>query len=273
MLIHCILLKCSQINFQQELLINLAVTLIGSPEKLDPSGAWNPHSSYWIGDVHVSGETKQDLYQPYFSGAGEINHLDQSNGFSGAEKRTIAPNGSFDMKITPESCEYYNALKDYNITVNHGYLWFSKPIFSEFVSDLSPEAMRVSYPKLDPMHLLCKLIMNSAYGRFAMKPITSRTEFLRRPRDENISPAPEKFIEQNTIEDWDDIDKDNILITYHEKDGVDDGEFSNSIAIASAVAASPESRVYMSIFLRRNNPNFNLFSPTRRERPILTQFS
>ena len=104
---------------------------------LDPDWEIESASPEWIGDVHVSGETKRNLYQPYL----QVNHLDQKNGLPAPEKRTIAPNGSFsgagEMKITPESCEYENALKDYRITIKQGYLWKSKPLFKEFISELS----------------------------------------------------------------------------------------------------------------------------------------
>jgi hypothetical protein len=88
--------------------------------------------------------------------------VDTKNGM-----RTISPNGNFNMILN--SCEYYNSLKDYNIKINHGYFFDSKNIFNEFVDDLYN--LKLKYPKTDPMNMTCKLIMNSLYGRFAMKPI------------------------------------------------------------------------------------------------------
>lgn len=202
--------------------------------KLDSS--WNIDNSYWIGDANV--ETKVDLYQPYL----QINHLGPEHGLP--ENRTIAPNGSFTMKIN--SCEYHNALKDYNITINQGYLWKSKSIFTEFVNEMFN--LRNIYPKTDPMNLICKLIMNSLYGRFAMKPIISKTQLIDK---EEFS----DFIETNIIESCDDIDKNNLLITYKPKVEIDgELEYSNSIAIASAITAY--ARVFMSQF--KNNPSFSL---------------
>ena len=201
---------------------------------------WNKDNSYFIADASV--ETVKDLYQPYL----QVNHLSKEQGFS--ENRTIAPNGSFDMKIN--SCEYHNAIDrgDYKINTSQGYLWFTDLIFEEFVNSLYN--LRRTFSKEDPMNLICKFVLNSVYGRFAMKPIVSKTEFHARYLD------IWEFIEDNTIEDWIDIDKDNILLTYRSKneDGVLDIEYSNSIAIASAVTAY--ARVFMSKF--KNNSSFIL---------------
>lgn len=201
---------------------------------------WNIDNSYFIADVKV--ETNKDLYQPYI----QVNHLSKENGLP--DNRNISPNGSFNMKIN--SCELHNAVNsgDYNITSTQGYLWFSKPIFENFVNDIY--TLRNIYPKTDPMNLICKLILNSVYGRFAMKPIISKTEFIS--RDLNIY----EFINKNTIEDFIDVDKDNILITYrnNNENGELDVEYNNSIATASAITAY--ARVFMSQF--KNNPSFKL---------------
>ena len=193
---------------------------------------WTKDNSYFIANSTV--ETLKDLYQPYL----QVNHLGKEHGFS--ENRTIGPNGSFNMKIN--SCEYHNAIErgDYKITSKQGYLWFSKSIFKDFVTEIY--LLRNIYPKSDPMNLICKLILNSLYGRFAMKPILSKTEFI--PRYLNVW----EFLDKNTVEDWIDIDKENILITYrsNNEEGVEDIEYSNSIAIASAITAY--ARVFMSQF-------------------------
>lgn len=203
---------------------------------------WNKDNSYFIADAHV--ETLKDLYQPYL----QINHLGPENGLPG--HRTISPIGTFDMKIN--SCEYHNAIDrgDYKITTNQGYLWFSKPIFEDFVNNIFK--LRKIYPNGDAMNLICKLILNSLYGRFAMKPIINKTEFI--PRYLGIW----EFLDKNIIEDAIDVDKDFILMTYrsnNEDVGVLDIEYNNSIAIASAITAY--ARVFMSIF--KNNPDFILY--------------
>ncbi len=211
--------------------------------KLENS-TWNKDNSYFIAESSV--ETTKDLYQPYL----QINHLGKDQGLS--ENRTIAPNGSFDMKIN--SCEYHNAINkgDYNIITSKGYLWFSKSIFNNYVNDIY--TLRCLYPKDDPMNLICKYLLNSLFGRFAMKPIESITEFI--PRDLNII----NFLENNIIESEIEIDEDYVLLTYRPNNEdilIDRAEYSNSICIASAITAY--ARVFMS--KRRSekkNPDFKL---------------
>jgi hypothetical protein len=204
--------------------------------KLDP--AYNKENSYWIGDAEVS--TIKDLHKPYL----QINHLTKDNGLVG--RRTISPNGTFNMKIN--SPEYYNAVeinKDYNIKINSGFLFEAKDIFSQYVDEVYQ--IKKDNSKSSPMYLISKLLMNSLYGRFAMKPINHISKYI--DRDEDIF----NFIENNIILDYQDIDKETIFISYQPKnkdniEGTEGGgdDFKNSIAIASAVTSY--SRVFMSQF-------------------------
>jgi hypothetical protein len=198
--------------------------------KLDPN--YSKDNSYWIGDAFV--ETKVDLHKPYL----QVNHLTRDHGLIG--KRTISANGSFNMKIN--SPEYYNALKDYNIQINCGFLFESDDIFSKYVENLY--SLRQQYNKSDPMNYILKLLLNSLYGRFAMKPITTITKYIS--RDENIF----NFLEKFEIHDYIEIDNDILLLSYSSKnEEITFEDFKNSISIASAVTAY--SRVFMSKF--KNN--------------------
>jgi hypothetical protein len=191
----------------------------------------NKNDYYWFGDCDIS--TKKDLYQPYLQ-----LHVDTKNGM-----RTISPNGSFNMILN--SCEYYNSLKDYNIKINHGYFFDSKNIFNEFVDDLYN--LRLKYPKTDPMNMTCKLIMNSLYGRFAMKPIYTDQVFVNK----NIFL---KLAEKYEIIDFLDLKDDEFFCPFINPDNLDK-ELKISIGIASAVTAY--SRVYISQF--KNNLKYNLY--------------
>ena len=134
------------------------------------------------------------------------------------------------------SSEYFNAIKDYNITISQGYFFNKEDIFSKFVDDLYN--LRLKYPKGDPMNYTCKLIMNSLYGRFGMKPITSQQEFVDK----------EKFLElsqEHTINDFIDLDESGLFVSY--EDPKLKGRRANvNVAVASAVTAY--ARVYMSKF-------------------------
>nr|WVH37916.1 DNA polymerase [Dichomitus squalens] len=77
--------------------------------------------------------------------------------------------------------EYYNSLEDYppsGGTIKDGYFFSSDYIFEEFVDTLYN--MRKSYPKDNPMNHICKLIMNSLYGRFRLRPINNKQSFVSR---------------------------------------------------------------------------------------------
>ena len=66
--------------------------------------------------------------------------------------------------------EYFNALKHYNFKINHGYFFDKRKIlFDRFVNNFYE--LRMNYSKGHPMNMIAKLLMNSAYSRFAMKPI------------------------------------------------------------------------------------------------------
>ena len=119
---------------------------------------------YWIAESEV--KTKRDLEIPYL----QIHH--KING----SIRTVALNGKFEMKI--HCCEYYNSLDDYDIKIKNGYLFQADYIFNDFVDDLFK--LRKSYPKDNPMNLVCKLIMNSLYGRFGMRLINNIQTFLNK---------------------------------------------------------------------------------------------
>ena len=124
--------------------------------------------------------TKKDLLHPYL----QIHHKINSG------YRTISPNGKFTMIIhsPPRPAgvlggtkEYFNALKDYDISIKNGYFFRQENIFEKFTEDLYE--LRNKYPKGDPMNYTCKLILNSLYGRFEMRPITARPAGMTRIYD------------------------------------------------------------------------------------------
>jgi len=122
--------------------------------------------------------------------------------------RTIAPLGTWEDMIFSE--EMYNAMKyGYKFKILSGYTFYRANIFKEYIEDLYK--IKVSHSKNDPMYIIAKLLMNSLYGRFAMKPITTITKFIS--RDEDIF----NFIDNNEIDHYVDINKDWILMTYSPK--------------------------------------------------------
>jgi DNA polymerase type B, organellar and viral len=189
---------------------------------------------YWIGDARVN--SKGNLYQPYL----------QIPFKTGSGFRTIAPNGNFSMKIN--SCEYYNALKDYDIQVRSGFLFDNKNIFFDYV--VSMYELRLQYPKNHPMNMIAKLLGNSLYGRFALNPILESNVFCSW---EDFKLLSEKY----DIVDKMDLGELGMFVSFNNpylsvSGGV---QTKSSIAIASAVTAY--ARVKMSKY--KNNLDFELY--------------
>nr|CAI9430479.1 DNA polymerase [Fomitopsis pinicola] len=182
--------------------------------------------NYWIGDVDVS--TKQDMFIPPI----QLHHniSCKSGGI-----RTISPNGSFNTKLN--SVEYDSYKEFYNFKINSGYLFDSDYVFTDYVKDLY--TIRKSYPKSDPMNYISKLLMNSLYGRFAMKNIKNKFLFLFFNKSEFL-----KLIENSDVEIENYIDlNDSLFVNYVDNSELDK-ESKSSISIASAVTAYARSYMY-----------------------------
>lgn len=186
---------------------------------------------YWIGDVDIT--TKSDLQHPYL----QIHY--KMNG----SYRTISPNGSFSMKI--HKPEYLNSVKDYKITIKNGYFFKEDNIFKKFVDNLY--ALRMNYPKGDPMNYTCKLILNSLYGRFGMRPIITQQKFMMKNEFLELS-SKYDIIEVLDLED-------SGLFVIYEDEKLINKDHKVSVGIASAVTSY--ARSYMSRF--KNNENYKLY--------------
>lgn len=81
--------------------------------------------------------------------------------------RTVAPIGSWSGWYFTEELKYAEKL-GYKFTVQKGVLYERAKIFTEYVSTLY--TMRKTFTKDDPRNLICKLLLNSLYGKFGMSP-------------------------------------------------------------------------------------------------------
>lgn len=190
---------------------------------------------YWIGKANVS-NVNNPLYQPYL----QMHHKTKGGW------RTVAPNGKFDMWI--HKPEYENALKDYtfNFSESEGYAFTRcERLFEGYVTNIY--AMRQTFPKSDPMNYICKLLMNSLYGRFGMAIPTTETSFM------DWTTLEAKLIEGNVKISSQQI-SETLYFCEQEIDG-DDSTHNVNVAIASAVTAY--SRIFMSQF--KNNANYDLY--------------
>jgi hypothetical protein len=108
--------------------------------------------------------------------------------------KTIAPVGKWEGWYVTE--ELKNASKyGYQFEILEGYHWKEKEyLFKDFVSEIYQ--MRQSYPKSDCRNLICKLILNSFYGKFGMSPHQVEYKFI----DKNIISEEEySKIQDNSI--------------------------------------------------------------------------
>lgn len=117
--------------------------------------------------------------------------------------KSIAGTGKWDGMFY--IAELREAIKlGYTIQPHEAIIYEGRNVFSKFINDIY--AMRLTYPKSDPMNLICKLTMNSSYGRFGMSPDLAETTII----DKN---EVCKFSGGNDIEDILYFGEDKAMVT------------------------------------------------------------
>jgi hypothetical protein len=173
--------------------------------------------------------------------------------------RTIAGLGSWTGWIYSEEMD--NAIRlGYKFEILRGYQFEKANIFSDFV--LHMYNLRLEYDRSHPMNLIAKLLMNSLYGKFGMKPESTRVDIYDLTNPLIVSEL-ENMLKASgeSISDYIKIDnhlilvRDNISLTkYNEHDDMYHGLDVN-IAIASAITGG--ARVKMSLI--KSNPNYTIY--------------
>jgi len=183
--------------------------------------------------------------------------------------RTIAGLGSWEGWIF--SGEMYNAIKfGYTFEILKGYQFKTANIFKEYVDTMYN--LRLQYDKSHPMNFIAKLLMNSLYGKFAMKKDSTIIEIF----NSSIKKENQMFEELldtlgESIENIFKIGNHFITIrkslsnyNYEEEEDIYHGLEVN-IAIASTISGG--ARMWMSILkncthpnsVLKNHPKFNLY--------------
>lgn len=91
------------------------------------------------------------------------------------DDKVIAPIGSWTGWYCSEELKLAQRY-GYQIEVIEGYHWSNQEIiFSEYVNKLYD--LRLTYPKSDSRNFICKLLLNSLYGKFGMSPIVTEYSF------------------------------------------------------------------------------------------------
>jgi len=153
--------------------------------------------------------------------------------------------------------ELYNARKyGYKFEILWGYTFEKGVVFKDYVDTLYN--LRKNYTKTDPMNLICKLLLNSLYGRFGMDDlftytyIISKADYPNFEKQEGVVDSIVDLIELG----------DNYLVQLKNpnveiKTALDNGFETHNINIAIAAAVTAYARIHMSQF--KNNPNINLY--------------
>ena len=173
--------------------------------------------------------------------------------------RTIAGLGNWTGWIC--SLEMDNAMKyGYTFEILKGYQFETGDIFSGYINKLYN--LRKEYDKTHPMNLIAKLLMNSLYGKFGMRLVSTEILMYDYSTEEGQKSLHEDIDCWGlSIQDFVKIDDYFLIIRntrlsykYNEELDMFHGQDIN-IAIASAITAG--ARVHMSYF--KNNPDFRLY--------------
>ena len=163
--------------------------------------------------------------------------------------RTIFPTGNWEGMYFSE--ELYNAKKyGYEFEILWGYTFKKGLVFKDYVEDLYN--LRLQYPKDNPMNLICKLLLNSLYGRFGMDDQFTSTKIISKT---SYLEFENKYKE--VISEIIDLG-DNYLIQFKNlqieiKSLLDSNRETHNVNIAIASAVTAYARIHMSQF--KNNPN------------------
>jgi DNA polymerase type B, organellar and viral len=164
--------------------------------------------------------------------------------------RTIAPVGKWTGTYFSEEIKAAKKL-GYTFKVINGFIFNKLNIFKDFINDLYK--FKENSNKNSADYIIYKLLMNSLYGRFGMKPDFEKSLIIsEKDLDKLLSGdfiIPKKIIE---------LKNKKILINFYDLN--DDLDLSNnnrkiSVSIASAITAY--ARIYMSFF--KNLDNIELY--------------
>ena len=174
--------------------------------------------------------------------------------------RTIAGTGKWTGWITQEELLRARDL-GYTIDILRGYKFQKGFIFKEYVQKMYN--LRTEYSKSHPMNLIAKLLMNSLYGKFGMKPHQQIIEVF------NVNSTEQAAKLQDNMNRFTHLFKDVIQLSDHivvtlrlnvvDYERIESNELYHgvdvNIAIASSISAG--GRVYMSRL--KNSQSYNVY--------------
>jgi hypothetical protein len=86
----------------------------------------------------------------------------------------------------------------YEIEPIEAYVFEGNLVFNEFINTVYTK--RLTYPKSEPMNYICKLIMNSCYGRFGMAPTLEHVNIINQNQDPKDNMTGRIFHSMQTLD-------------------------------------------------------------------------
>jgi hypothetical protein len=175
--------------------------------------------------------------------------------------RTIAGLGAYEGWVFSEEIKYCKPL-GYKFEIVKGYKFKkSTTVFKSYVEKMYE--LRQQYSKGHPLNLIAKLLMNSLYGKFGMKPTKNVVEIFNLTKEDETKQLSE-FLSDfgESIDSYTVLESEFVIIdrkdvsnySYTESQDMFFGLDIN-VALASAITAS--GRIFMGRF--KNNSNFKLY--------------
>lgn len=157
------------------------------------------------------------------------------------------------------SKEIDNAMKlGYNFEILWGYTFEKQIIFKDYVDSLYN--MRLSYKKDTAMNYICKILMNSLYGKFGMDDLFDECMVIDKENlESNKHLTNIDEINKSLVKDIIEIGDNFIIKIERDKTStyLDNGSETHNVNIGIASAITGYARIYMAQF--KNNPNLKLF--------------
>jgi DNA polymerase type B, organellar and viral len=151
------------------------------------------------------------------------------------ELRSVCATGTFhnQMVYVPELLKYeeltHGLIKIIPESIQMGYTFESKIMFKDFIEHLF--TLRKSVSKDHPLNQICKIIMNSLYGRMGLRQELTEYKFMNKLKIEKFTLNKDVTI-KDIIEFTESLK--SLVVTIKDSDQVN---LKSSVAIAAAIAA------------------------------------
>lgn len=175
----------------------------------------------------------------------------------------LSPLGNFSGVYFSEELKYAVSL-GYKIYLKRGYVFYKKAkIFENYVNTIYNE--RIKHKSGDPMNIICKLLLNSLYGKFGMAQQKTITEIVNKEKLSEILVTKDKVnyheINHGYLVKYSSKINEENLTNYYKHNLIDKSTYYNSYenqdrfdgisAVQIAAAITAYSRIEMDKYIRK----------------------